>query len=49
MTEEVIAELEEVGCFPKGKGRPSRGETVPKPEMKKLSSSKISSCAVFAF
>ena len=32
MTEEMIVELEKDGCFPKGKARPSGGETVPKLE-----------------
>lgn len=30
VTVEVITKLEEVGCFPKGKGTPPRGETVLK-------------------
>jgi len=29
MSQEMIDELEAQGCFPKGKGRPSGGETVP--------------------
>ena len=33
MTEEEIKALEDEGCFPTGKGRPSRGETVPQPEV----------------
>lgn len=32
MTEEMITTLEKEACFPKGKGRPLCGETVPKPE-----------------
>lgn len=33
MTKEAIAELEKVGCFPAGKGRPSDDETIPKPSV----------------
>ena len=33
MTEEAIKSLEEEGCFPEGKGRLPRGETVPQPEV----------------
>ena len=33
MTEEAIKALEDEGCFPEGKGRPLRGETVPQPEV----------------
>lgn len=29
MTEEAIKTLEDEGCFPAGKGHPSRGETAP--------------------
>ena len=32
MTERAIRALEKQGCFPEGKGRPSSGEFVPKPE-----------------
>ena len=33
MTEEAIKALEDEGCFPVGKGRPPRDETVPQPEV----------------
>ena len=33
MTEEAIKALEDEGCFPTGKGRPSCGETVPQPDV----------------
>jgi len=33
MMEEAINVLEDEGCFPAGKGRPPRGETVPQLEV----------------
>ena len=33
MTKEMIGKLAAQGCFPEGKGRPSGGETVPRPEV----------------
>lgn len=33
MTEEMISELAAQSCFPEGKGRPSGGETVPRPKL----------------
>lgn len=33
MTEGAMKQLESEGCFPKGKGRLPRGETIPHPEV----------------